>query len=204
MSLEIVHRVSCIDKNYSLWRKRIKKKEIRKINNTILCSIHYRNEINETPDERFLNSLHSLRNLTRVWHCFLFYYFVFIFYLFLSSPLSTSLTSPLKEGRDSNPSLLCGEVPHRGGGVLLFYSICHTRARIVNEWNELQQFFIGYLVNSISSVDGTENSIIIFSYLFFLSRGVGSPKTRWAGCKLVCNHELVVPLQFAEAKEPNT
>ena len=30
VSLEIVHLVSYIDKNYSLWRKRIKKKEIRK------------------------------------------------------------------------------------------------------------------------------------------------------------------------------
>ena len=52
---------------------------------------------------------------------------IFIFNLFLnfSSPLSTSLTFPLKEGKDSagcyflNPSLLCGEVPHRGDGVLV-------------------------------------------------------------------------------------
>ena len=83
------------------------------------------------------------------------------------------------------------------------YTTCHTRARIVNEWNELQQFFIGYLVNSISVMYGTKNSIIIFSYLFFLSCGVGSLKTRWAGCKLVCNHELVVLSQFAEAKRRN-
>ena len=42
-SLENVHRVSCIDKNYSLWRKRIKKKEIKTIINIILYTIHCRN-----------------------------------------------------------------------------------------------------------------------------------------------------------------
>ena len=32
---------------------------------------------------------------------------------------------------------------------------------------------------------------------------LGSPKTRLARCKLVCNHELVVLSQFAEAKQRN-
>ena len=47
-----------------------------------------------------------------------FILFYFFCYLFLSSPLSTSLTFPLNEWKDFNPSLLCGEVSHRGGGVL--------------------------------------------------------------------------------------
>ena len=42
--------------------------------------------------------------------------------------------------------------------------------------------------------------VIVFSFSIC---GVGSPKTRWAGCKLACNHEPVVPPQFAEAKRRN-
>ena len=32
------------------------------------------------------------------------------------------------------------------------------------------------------------------------AEGEGARKTRWAGCKLACNHELAVPPQFATAK----
>ena len=57
-----------------------------------------------------------------------------------------------------------------------------------------------FIINIISIIHFLQKVNTLFKKIYC---GVGSPKTRWEGCKLVCNHELVVPSQFAEAKRRN-